>query len=156
MSEYREASDDQLDAVRALLPPPAAEVGQIVWWSNNIGTTIYQGRITEIELGYYGYKIAADSVTRQYYAASERRFDFDLYKDEAKWSDCSFAEYERETFAGEENHDWWSKFCWSFEEACEKASKEMDRWASDAQRDADQRTRRAAYLRALAGEAVAA
>lgn len=153
MSEYREAHDDEQDAVRALLPPPAAEVGQIVWWSNNLGTTIYQGRISDIELGYYGYKIAADSVTRRYYAASERIFNFDLYKDEAQWSDCSLIEYTHETYSGDEVHDWWSTFCWSFEEACAKAAKSMTSWAIDAQREADRRTRRANYLQMLAEKA---
>ena len=54
------------------------------------------------------------------------------------------------------DHDWWSKFCWSFEDACKKAAKEQERWARDADRDAQLRRDRAAALLALSVKAEAA
>ena len=153
MSGFQEADDNELDAVRALLPAPAAELGQLVWWSDPTGSSIYEGRICRIDLGYYGYTIDEDSVSRQYVAASERVMYFNAGRNDFVWSE-SKASYEKESFSGE--RDWWHKLCWTFEDACKKGAAAQERWAGDADRDAQLRRERAATLLALSVKAEAA
>lgn len=142
---YCEASDqDLIDKLRKLLPPPVAEIGQLVWWTNGTGT-IYQGRINRMEIGYYGFK-PEEYPTRRYVARSERCHYTSF--NEVKVNQACTHDWESDTYSGNDS-GWWSKFQWTFDDALERAAKELDAWAESADRDAARRRADAERYRSM-------
>jgi hypothetical protein len=156
MSGYQEADDQEtIDRLRKALPPPAAEVGQLVWWTDLCGSTIFEGRIDRVEIGHYSghYAVRDEDATRRYVARSEKALHLSFK--ETYWRDHAH-QWEDENMSGTFMDDEWSKFCFTFDVALEKAAKARDEWADEAERQAKERREDAARWRSLKTKAAAA
>jgi hypothetical protein len=152
MSEFREATTpEDADTLRALLPPPEREIGQKVFWAADdaTGSTVFEGRITRIEIGRYGY--SDNSATRKYVAVADRACHMD-YRGNATWREKGEfprnQEWMIDYYSGLSG-DWWSRLFLTLDKALEKAAEKRDWWAAGAERDAKDRRRDAATWRSM-------